>query len=170
MKNEKVIQRAIAKTIVWDTNAVIKLLNKYEPVKKGISYNDLFIKLQNNIDNQAFADDFTKLMLKKKRLSDFNNVRNADGDEAGSFFSGFMTGGLSSVTSLTSTIVNSISRSKERELEEDKLDARNTAQIMSFMQSEDEERMAKEKQTNMIIMVAVGGMILITGIMIFKAK
>jgi len=158
MKNEKVIQRAIAKTIVWDTNAVIKLLNKYEPVKKGISYNDLFIKLQNNIDNHAFADDFTKLMLKKKRLSDFNDVRNAAGTI------------ISSVTNLTSSIVNSISRSKERELEEDKLDARNTAQIMSFMQSEDEERMAKEKQTNMMIMLAVGGMILITGIMIFKAK
>jgi len=169
MVNDKIIQRAVAKSIVWDTSDIIKLIAKYEPINKNASYAVLLSKTQKLLaTNQAFAKEFTALLVKNKRLTDYNSTKNADGEEAGTFFSGFMTGGLSSLSGLTSTIIGSVSARAEREHEEDMLAAQQTTQIMNMMMQEDQAKQNKANQDNMMIIVAVVAMIAITGLIIYK--
>jgi len=159
MINPKIIQRATAKSIVWDTSDLIKLVNRYEPTKKDITYAVLLQKVQNLLaTNTDFANDFTAFLLKKKRLKDFNTKR---------AIGAAIIGGI---TSLTNSIVGAVTAKKEREHEEEMVAAQNTRQIMNMMMQEEQARMNKTKQDNLFIISAVAGMVLITGLIIFMKK
>jgi len=159
MINPKIIQRAVAKSIVWDTSDLIKLIAKYQPVDKNITYDVLLSKTQNLLaTNPDFANEFTVLLLKKKRLKDFN-TKQAIG--------AVIIGGL---TTLTDSIVGAVSAKKEREHEETMIAAQQTQQIMNMMMQEEQARMSKSQQDNLLIISAVAGMILITGLIIYTKK
>lgn len=161
MINDKIIQRAVAKSIVWDTGDLIKLIAKYEPIDKNVSYGVLLSTVQNLLEtNTDFANEFTTFLLKKKRLSDFNNtVKNA----AGAII-------VASLSKLTDTIIGSVTAKKERAHETEMVASQNTQQIMNMMMQEEQSRQNKDKQDNMLIIAAVVGMIAITGLIIYTKK
>ena len=151
--NDKIIQRAVAKSIVWDTSDIIKLVSKYETVDKNTNYEVLLSKIQNLLaTNSQFANKFTAFLIKKKRLADYN-TENAIG-----------TAIVGALTTVTNTVVTAVSAKEQREHETEMVAAQNTQQIMNMMMQEEQARQDKSSQDNMLIIAAVAGMILITGL------
>jgi hypothetical protein len=167
--NKKIIQRAIAKAIVNDTSSIIAIVNRYDKADKNITYADLLYKVQNLIDtSNNFVTDLTKLLISKKYINDFNN---ADGEtKSTGLFSGGGIGVISGVSSVFTSIVNAGSAKKDRQLEQSKISSQNTAQMMNFMMQEEQLRASKEQSENTIIYLAVGAVVVITGIIIFTRK
>jgi len=160
----KVIQRAIAKTLVFDTADVIKLLRKHGvTVSNDITYKQLLEKyVIAGYVNTAFLDDFTTLMIKRKRIADYNSqYHNVVGLGAA------IIGGLASIAG---GIFGSKQQDKSVELAKEQMEAANTQTIMNMMLQEDANKVALAKQENMLVISAVGAMVLITGIIILRTK
>lgn len=151
--NKKIIQRAVAKSIVWDTGDLIRLIKKYEPINKKASYGEVLTKVQNLLaTNTDFANEYTEFLLEKKRLADFNNA----------------VGIISGISNLVSSIIGSASTKQQAILGGKQVAQQNTENIVSLMMQEEQARSDKQKQDNMLIIAAVFGMVLITGLMIYK--
>lgn len=153
--NNKIIQRAVAQSIVRDTPDLIKLVKKYKPVDDNISLLDLLFDVQYLLENdRKFAAEYTNFLLQKKRLINYNSA----------------TGLLAGVTNLIGSVVNSSTQKKEQQLEYSKLSSQNTQQLMQFMMQEEQAQLEKEKQKTNIIYIAIGSFVLLTGIVIFAKK
>jgi hypothetical protein len=163
--NNKILQRAISKLLVNDTSDVIKLVQKYNPdITKNISYADLLLAvldlLETNID---FANEFGQLLLKKRRLSDYNNANSysnaADPVSA-------IAGAVKSIFDLGAKI----GEGKDRQLAQNQLNSQNTQQIMQFMMADEQTREAAKSREANLIYLAIGSLVVITGIIIFMKK
>jgi hypothetical protein len=185
--NNKIIQRAMAKSIVHDTGDLIILVQKYRPITKNISYAGLLSEVQDLLaTSNDFANDYVAFLLKKGRIIDYNNTEGKEDSESdsgkedsesdsngggGGFFSNMLSGGtIGSVSSLFTSIISSGSAKKDRQLEQQKLASQNTAQIMNFMMQEEQTRQAEKNREANMIYIAIGAMVLITGIIIFTRK
>ena len=139
--------------MVNDTKAIINLANKYTPVNYKITYADLLAKVQTLVDTKPeFVNNLSAFLLKKGYLKDYNNAG----------------GVIGSVASVFTSVVNATSSNKDRQLEQQKLAAQNTTNLMNFMAQEEKLRQSKTQTEATIIYIAIGAMVLITGIIILK--
>jgi hypothetical protein len=165
--NNKILQRAISKLLVNDTSDVIKLVQKYNPdITKNISYADLLLAvldlLETNID---FANEFGQLLLKKRRLSDYNN--------ANSYSNAIAADPVSAIAGAVKSIFDlgaKIGEGKDRQLAQNQLNSQNTQQIMQFMMADEQTREAAKSREANLIYLAIGSLVVITGIIIFMKK
>jgi hypothetical protein len=168
----------MAKSIVHDTGDLIKLVGKYRPISKNTSYAGLLSEVQDLLaTSNDFANDYSAFLLNKGRIIDYNNTEGKEDSESdsngggGGFFSNMLSGGtIGSVSSLFTSIISSGSAKKDRQLEQQKLASQNTAQIMNFMMQEEQTRQAEKNREANMIYIAIGAMVLITGIIIFTRK
>jgi len=155
--NHKIVQRAMAKSLVNDTPEVIKLVNKYEPVSTDISYADLLVTVQNLIENNPdFRKKFTFFLLKRENLKNYNNASGV--------------GIVEGVTNIFSSIVDASSAKKDRVIEQQKIASQNTGQILNFMMQEEQMKVSAQKNKDNLIYIAIGAMVVITGIIIITRK
>ncbi len=156
-----IVQRAIAKTLVSDTADVIRLLNKYGvKVSKDVSYKELYILFKGQVTKSSeFANEFSALMVKRKRLIDYNNHRNAIGAIIGA------------VVAVGSTVASLITAKKQREaakeMASEQLNTEVDLTIMQMMMQEDANKVAMAKQETILVISAVAAMVIVTGIIIF---
>ena len=169
MVNHKIVQRAIAKSLVSNTPELIKLVNKYKPVSRDISYADLLFTVQDLIENNPdFREKYTVLLLKNKNLKNYNN---ADGEKTNTNGSGqFGLGIVQGVSNVLSSIIDAGSAKKDRVVEQQKIASQNTGQILNFMMQEEQMKVSAQKNKDNLIYIAVGAMVVITGIIIITRK
>lgn len=145
----------MAKSIVHDTGDLIKLVGKYRPISKNTSYAGLLSEVQDLLaTSNEFANDYSAFLLKKGRIIDYNHALDP----------------ITAIADLGTAIIGKIGTKKERQLEQQKLASQNTAQIMNFMMQEEQTRQAEKNREANMIYIAIGAMVLITGIIIFTRK
>ena len=150
--NQKIIQRAMAKSMVHDTSDLIKLIKKYRPISKQISYADLIFTVQDLLaTNDNFVEDYTNFLVKKGRLLDYNNA----------------IGVFSGISSLFGSIIGSGAEKKTAQAQQAEAMSENTQQLMQMVMQEEAGRVEAEKQKSTLIYIAIGSMVLITSILIF---
>lgn len=155
--NNKIIQRAIAQSIVNDAPLLIKMVQKYEPINKNVSSLDLLLIVQGLLsENKQFALEYTQFLIKKGWLSDYNKS-NASGIIAG-------------LTTIVSSVIKSGETKKERQLEYSQISSENTQQLMQLMMQEEQANYQKQRQKNNLLYISIGSMVLLIGIIIFAKK
>jgi hypothetical protein len=153
--NPKIVQRAIAKSLVNDTGDVIKLVSKYKAVSKNISYADLLAEVQGLSDtNNDFVKDLTILLIKKKRISDYNSA----------------VGVVAAITGLLGSVAGAVKSGKEAKSSDYQASTENTKQLMQLIMQEEQARIDQQKAENNIIYISIGAVVLITGMIIFLSK
>ena len=169
--NKNIINRAIAKAIVNHTGDLIVLVRKYEPVDKNITYKELLDKVQYLLDtNRDFGNNFSYFLIKHKELNDYNNAEGDDNNKTPGIFATQGGGIISGISNIFTSIVSASSAKKDRAVEQQKIAAQNTAQIMNFMAQAENQRVAQKQSEDTIIYISIAAMVLITGIIIFKKK
>lgn len=154
----QVVKRAIAKTLVFDTKEVIKLLRKHGiNVSQNVSYKELLDLVSENSVSSNFLRDFTNLMLIRKRITDYNGLhRNVIGAA--------IIGGL---TSVVGGIFGASQQKKAKELAEEQMKAAHNQSVMAMMMQEEANKLALVKQDNMLVIAAASAMVVVTGLIIF---
>lgn len=155
------LQRAVAKNLVYDTADVIKLLCKHGiKVQDSITYKELLKMLFSSIkENAQFAKDYSNLLIQRKRITNYNDHRNLIGIGAA------IIGGLSTVAG---GLFRSSQQNKANDLARDQMEASNTQTVMNMMMQEEANKVQMTKQENLLIISAVGAMVIITGIIILS--
>ncbi len=147
--SKKIFQRTIAKNLVHDTGDTIKLLNKYEPIPKDVSYKTLIHTTQRNLErNPEFAKDYTQLLAKRNRISDYNQDHHSFIGELASLADS-VVGAFTSKTDSAQT---------------------NTQTVMAMIAQEEAIKVETAKQDNMLNISAIIGMVVITGLIIYMKK
>jgi hypothetical protein len=161
--HQKTIQRAIASELVNDTSNVIKLISNYDnTIDNNITYSNLLNKVLSLINtNSDFEKKFFDLLIKNKRIIDYHNA--VDPISA-------ISSAASSLFNVISTGINASAAKKQGAITRAQINAESTQSIMNYMMQEEENRLAKQQSENNIIYLAIGGMVLIVGIIIFKRK
>ncbi len=156
MNNKKVIQRAVAVSLVRDTSETIKLIRKYQPISNNISYLGLLIAVDNLlVSNKKFAKDYYIFLVAKKRLVDYN-YRTVIGTA--------IVGGIASIAG---GLFQNSAQKKAGELQNKQITAQNTQAMMQMMMQEDALLAQKKKQDNNLIIGAVAAMFVFTGFIIY---
>ena len=176
MDNKKMYQRAIAKSIVNDTGDLLRLIAAYRIVGNDINYKDLLAVITELLlTNKAFAEDFTKFLIKKKRIVDYNSIAIKRKREYRNFTG--IEEAIAAVAQLGTAGIRLIGKGKDRDLsyaelenQNDRLDFQQQQAILNMIGQEEQTRVAKAKQENTLIMVAIIGMVGFTGIIIFAKK
>ena len=149
MAGKRIFQRAIAKNLVYDTGNIITLLNKYEPVQSDISYRQLLDTVQRNLElNTEFAKKYTQLLVRKNRISDYNQDHH-------SF--------IGELASLADSVVGAFTNKSDSA-------QTNTQTVMAMIAQEEAIKVETAKQDNMLIISAIIGMVVITGLIIYMKK
>jgi hypothetical protein len=163
MINDKIIQRAMAKSMVHDTSSVVVMVNKYYPAGYNISMMDLLLIVQDLLaTNENFAHEYAGFLLKHKYLTDYNNYDRPIG--------AVVTGVVTVVGSLINSGASRTASTSEMQTESAKAQASNTQQLMNFMMLEEQAEMQKQKQKSTLIYLAIAAMVVITGIFLFKSE
>ena len=157
MNNQKVIQRAIAVSLVRDTNDTLILIRKYQPISKNVSYLELLTIIDKLLYNPVFAKEYYSFLIKKKRLNDYN-------------FHNFIGEIITGVTQITTGLFNLKAQKNQKEIQAKNIQAANTQAMMQMMMKEDDKVANKQKQDNNLMIGVVGGMIVFTGFIIFIKK
>ena len=159
--NKRILQRAISKALVNDTSQVIELVNKYQPISKNATYFQLLSAVMELMDkNTEFDRKFTALLIKNKRLIDYNNAGGADPVSAIA----------DAVSSIFKFGVSKIGANKDRMLERQELASENTKQIMQYMAQDEQVRLNDKKQETNLIYISIAAMALITITVVLAKK
>ena len=160
--NDKIIQRAIAQSLVHDAPDLIKLVKEYYPLEGEISKLDLLLIVQHLLEsNNQFAVEYTEFLIKRGWLVDYNN---AIGIGAA------VSGAIQGVSNVISSVVNAGSSKQQAQAAARMSYSESTQQLMQFMMQEEQAKIEKERQKNNIVYIAMGSMVLLVGILIFAKK
>lgn len=142
----------MAKSIVNDTGDLIKLVNRYIPVDKNITYVELLFIIQELLaTNREFAKEYAEFLVKKGRILDYNNA----------------IGIVAGVTGLVGSLINSGASKQVAQSEQQQAMAENTQQLMQLMMQEEAARLEEQRKKTNLIYISIGAMVLILGIVIF---
>ena len=163
--NHKIIQRALAKALVNDTSAIIRLVNSYGArAGKSVTYSQLLNIVHELIDTTPeFSVKLFDFLIEKKYLVDYNNANYKNAVDP-----------VSAVADAVSNVFkfgfSKIGATKERALDQQKITSSDNQQMMNFMLAEENNRMAKQNSEDNLIYISIGAMVVITGIFIFVKK
>lgn len=151
MINPKIIQRAIAKSIVNDTGDLIKLVNNYTPVDKNITYADLLLTVQNLLaTNIEFANKYAEFLVKKGRIIDYNNA----------------VGLIAGAATLVGSLINSGASKQDAQTKQQLAMSENTQQMMQLMMQEENARLDEQRRKTNLIYISIGAMVVVLGLVI----
>lgn len=162
IQSEKAIMRAISATYVNYKPEVISIVKKYTPVNEDISKPEMLnIVLRELSTNEDFAEDFVKLMVKKKTLkSTHTDYRNVVGT--------VIVGIVSAVGGVASKVLGN----KQAELEGENLTKQKQLeaeqQMMQMIANEEENRAKKQRATTIIISISIIAMFALIGIVVYN--